>query len=320
MTGLPCLIGMAKKWIALLVIVALASCKKSESRASLSNPVPAEAKVDLARAPASPSGVPAGLVGDSAVPKTAPATTNAATAAAPMPPARDRMIVRTANMKVIVTDAAAAMRKVSQAVESSGGYVSTSNVWREGEVLHATLSLRVPAVGLSSALQAIRNAAVRVQSETVASEEVTQEYVDLESQVRNLEATEAELRQLLVTVRERAKRAADILEVHEQLTLIRGQIEVARGRMRYLSQMSSFSTINVELIPDAVTKPVIEAGWQPLAVAKNAGRALVGALQGIAEIAIWLLIYVMPIVALLCITVALGWKLLIPLRRRNAGV
>jgi hypothetical protein len=317
---------MCKKWIVLLLIVflltaALVSCKKSESGAGFAaSSAPSTAKVDLAKPPtdqagrsvafsaaADSSAVPAGVTADAATPATP----------VPMPQAPDRMIVRTANMKVIVTDAAAAMARITHAVESAGGYVSTSNVWREGEVLHATLSLRVPAVGLTSALQAIRGAAVRVQSETIASEEVTQEYVDLQSQLRNLEATEGELRQLLVTVRERAKRAADILEVHQQLTVIRGQIEQARGRMRYLSQMSSFSTINVELIPDAGTKPMIEPGWQPLAVARNAARALVNALQGIADIAIWLLIYVMPIVALLCITVALAWKLLLPLRRRR---
>lgn len=317
---------MCKKSIVLLLIVALVSCKKSESAAGMAaSSAPPAAKVDLAKTPTDPSGrtVAFSVAGDSNAGPAAVTSTAAATPAGttPMPQAPDRMIVRTANMKVIVTDTAAAMAKVTQAVEAAGGYVSTSNVWREGEVLHATLSLRVPAVGLTSALQAVRGSAVRVQSETIASEEVTQEYVDLQSELRNLEATEGELRQLLVTVRERAKRAADILEVHQQLTVIRGQIEQARGRMRYLSQMSSFSTINVELIPDAVTKPMIEAGWQPLAVAKNAGRALVNALQGIADIAIWLLIYVMPIVVLLCITVALAWKLLLPLRRRRvAGV
>jgi uncharacterized coiled-coil protein SlyX len=111
-------------------------------------------------------------------------------------------------------------------------------------------------------------------------------------------------------VRQRAKKASEVLEMSQQLTAVRGQIEQTRGRMRYLEQMTSYATVNVELMPDAVAKPVVEPGWQPVAVAKDAARALTNVLKEIASTAIWLVIYALPILLLLGAAAFIAWKLL----------
>jgi hypothetical protein len=219
------------------------------------------------------------------------------------------MIVRTAEMRIVVADTTKAVDTVTKSVEAMGGFVSGSNIWREGELLRATLKLRVPADKLTSTLASIRTLATRVDNETIASEDVSQEYVDLESQVRNLEATEAELRELLVVARKNSRKAADVLEVHEQLTMIRGQIEQAKGRMRYLSQVTALSQISLDVLPDAIAKPVVEAGWQPFVIAKDAMRALVGALQSMATVGIWLVVYVVPIFGMLALLIVALWKI-----------
>jgi hypothetical protein len=212
-------------------------------------------------------------------------------------------IIRTANISMVVGDTASVLQRATAVVEASGGYVSDSRVWRDGELLRGTLSLRVPEARLSDTLAAIRKLAVRVQSESVGSEEVTQEYIDLESQLRNLEATEVELRELMRVIRERSRKASEVLEMHQQLMSIRAQIEQTKGRMRYLSQMSAFATLNVELIPDAIAKPVVEPGWQPVVVAKEAAGSLVKALQIVTDLAIWLVIYFAPILLMILIAV-----------------
>ena len=211
----------------------------------------------------------------------------------------NRMIIRSANISMIVSDTSSAIEKITRTAEGAGGYVSDSRVWREGELLRGTMTLRVPATHLTSTLAAIRKEGVRVQSESISSQEVTQEYVDLDAQLRNLEATEQELRNLMTLVRERARKASEVLEMHQQLQSIRGQIEHTKGRMRYLSEMSAFASVALDLIPDAIAQPVVQPGWQPLVVAKDAGRALVSLLQSIANVMIWLGIYLLPLVALL---------------------
>lgn len=229
-----------------------------------------------------------------------------------------RMIVRTADVRIIVDDTQKTVDALTKSIEAMGGYVAGSNVWREGELLRAKLTLRVPADRLTATLAAVRGLARRVDHEAITSDEVTQEFVDLSSQVRNLEATEEELRQLLVTARQNSKKASDVLEVHQQLVMIRGQIEQARGRMRYLEQVSSMSAVTVEVAPDAIVQPVVEAGWRPVVVAREAMRALVAVLQTGATAAIWLAIYVLPIIAILAMLAAAVWAVARKVRTREA--
>ena len=220
-----------------------------------------------------------------------------------------RMIVRRADMRIVVSDTSKAVEAATRAAESMGGYVSDSSIWREGELLRAKLTLRVPSDKLTSTLATLRALAKRVENETLTSEDVSQEYVDLDSHVRNLEATETELLELLKVARVNSRKATDILEVHQQISTIRGQIEQARGRMRYLSQVTAMSSIALEAVPDAIAKPVVEPGWRPLVVVKDASRALIGALQAIATVVIWVVIYVVPIFGILALLIAGVWKL-----------
>jgi hypothetical protein len=230
-------------------------------------------------------------------------------AAGPQEAAAKRMIVRTADVRIVVADTAKAVDAITRSAEAGGGYVATSSIWREGELLRAKLTLRVPADKLTATLASIRGLARRVENETIASDDVSQEYVDVESQVRNLEATEAELRELLKVARVNSKKASDVLEVHQQLTVIRGQIEQARGRMRYLTQVTSMAAIGLEVVPDAIAQPVVEPGWQPLVEVRDASRALIGMLQKVVTAAIWFVIYVVPILGILLVAIGALVKL-----------
>jgi hypothetical protein len=296
-----------KSVIVLLVVVLLFSCKKAEHASlAVTKAAPSSAAQRVVAGPldsadVQTAGVAAGMdAGLSAAP---------GAAHAPAVPKMPRMIVRTAEMRIVVTDTTKAVDAVTKSVEAMGGFVSGSNIWREGELLRATLKLRVPADKLTSTLASIRGLAQRVDNETIASEDVSQEYVDLESQVRNLEATETELRELLIVARKNSRSAVEVLEVHQHLTMIRGQIEQARGRMRYLSQVTDLSSISLEVLPDAITKPVLEVGWQPFVIARDAMRALVAALQSIATVAIWFVIYILPIFGMLALLIVALWKI-----------
>jgi hypothetical protein len=211
------------------------------------------------------------------------------------------MIVRSAELRVVVADTSKAITDATRTVEAIGGYVAGSQVWREGELLRARLTLRVPSNKLSPALAQLRGLAKRVEHETMSSEDVSEEFVDLGARLRNLEATEEELRQLLVVARENSRKATDVLEVHQHLTRIRGEIEQVKGRMRYLTQVTDMSAIAMEMTPDALAEPVVAPGWQPLAVAKNALRSLLRAGQVVANGAIWMVIWGVPLALMLLV-------------------
>jgi Domain of unknown function (DUF4349) len=234
-------------------------------------------------------------------------------------PALPRLIIRTAEVSMIVGDTTASVEKLAALASANGGYLTDSKIWRDGQLVRATLTIRVPSPKLDAALAAIRKVATRVESETVSGDDVTQEYVDLESQVRNLEAAEVEMRQLMTTVRERTKKAEDILQVYQQLVQLRGQIETAKGRMRYLSQMSAMSTIKLTLTPDAITKPVVEPGWQPVAVAKDASRALLKTAEAAIDVAIWAVVYFGPLLLVLAGMLFVTWRVVARRRGKLIG-
>lgn len=238
--------------------------------------------------------------------------------AVPTAPAQ-RMITRTAQIRVVVSDPVAAMRTLTAMVEKRGGYVSDSRQWRSGEQMLASLTIRVPVRDLPATLDSIRHGAIRVENESTSGEDVTEQYADLRAQLTNLQATETELRALLVTVRQRTQKAADILEVFNQLAAIRGQIDRTQSRITTLEQLTELATISVELVPDALAQPLTSGGWRPLGVVRAAFRTLLSTLKWLLEAAIWLIIYVVPVVLVLAVPVlgvALGIR---ELRKRLGG-
>lgn len=250
-------------------------------------------------------------------PRTLAATVDSAGPRVSLSEPPERKIVRRAALRIVVADTGKAVNDVTASVEAFDGYVSDSEVWREGELLRARLTLRVPSKSLSPALAAIRKVARRVENETMSSEDVTQESVDLAARLRNLEATEVELRKLLETVRQNARKAADILEVHHQLMEIRGEIEQTKARIQHLGTNVAMSSIGLEVIPDAITKPVVEATWHPGVIVKDATRALVSAARAFAAAAIWIVIYVIPICGTFALGMAAAWTAARVFRRRS---
>ena len=89
--------------------------------------------------------------------------------------------------------------------------------------------------------------------------------------------------------------------------------------MQYLEQSSAFSSITVNVTPDELAQPIEVAGWQPAGVAKQAIEALANALQVLANLVIWFVIVVLPILLLILIPIAFILWLIRRLRRREAA-
>ncbi|MCD6552933.1 MAG: DUF4349 domain-containing protein [Anaerolineae bacterium] len=233
---------------------------------------------------------------------------------------QERMIVRTVDMELIVHDTAASLESVRALVAEVDGYVASSHSWHEEGVLAARLTIRVPAGDLETVLEKLR-ALGQVESESQSGEDVTDEYVDLQARLKNLELAEQELQELLKTRQETGK-TEDILEVYRELTNIRGQIEQIKGRMQYLENMTALATINLTLTPDALAQPVVIGGWQPQGTVRDAVRTLIKTVQFLVDASIWIVIYIIPTLILLAapfVVLALIIRAWRRRRRRAAG-
>ncbi len=216
----------------------------------------------------------------------------------------DKLVIKNGTISIIVVDPSISMDKIAKMADEMGGWVVSSNLYKiqtgEGvEIPQANINIRVPADKLNEALTKIKaeveNLETDVRSENVSGQDVTSEYTDLTSRRNNLESAEAQLQEIMAS----ANKTEDVLNVFNQLTQIRGEIEVIKGQMKYYEESSSFSSINVEIISQESIKPITVAGWQPQGVARDAVQALINTFKVVVNILIYFVILVIPILLIL---------------------
>lgn len=242
----------------------------------------------------------------------------AAPASAPL--AVDRLVIKNANLSLVVTDPTQSLTAISQMAEGLGGFVVSSNSYQASvdqagnKIMQGYVTIRVPADKLSDALTQLKGMAVTVNSENISGEDVTAQYTDLESQLTNLEAAEAQLQAIM----EGASRTEDVLNVYNQLVMIRGQIEAVKGQMKYYRESAAMSLISIDLIPDALSQPLQVAGWKPEGAVKEAFEALVRDLQGIADFLIRLVVHGGPLLLLFGLPLFIIGRIILGRLRRRA--
>ncbi len=216
-----------------------------------------------------------------------------------------RLIIKNAEMQLLVSDTDVAVDRLTQILADNGGYIVSSREWfqerEDDHYKHATVTFAVPVDRFEQALSRLRGVGMRVLDEKASGEDVTDQFVDLESRVRNLEATRDRIRSFL----DQADTVEEALRVNQQLTKVEEQIEQLRGRMNFLAERAAFSTVTVTFQPDI---PEIEPTPTPTATAtptpvpwsasdtwQSASGTLIGAYQGLATLAIWLGVVVVPV-------------------------
>ena len=163
-------------------------------------------------------------------------------------PAQQRIIIRTVDMQLTVADVAAAVDQVAALAGRSGGWVvSSDRSARHG----GHISIRVPAGSLDSAIVRLRELALKVESEISTSQDVTDEYVDIQSRLKGLRATEDRLLEIM----QQADDVEDALNVQLELSNLQTRIEQIEGRIKYLEQTSAYSLINVGLRASPLALP-----------------------------------------------------------------
>ncbi|HEX5716766.1 MAG TPA: DUF4349 domain-containing protein [Thermoanaerobaculia bacterium] len=231
--------------------------------------------------------------------------------AAPPPAVRSRKLIRRLDVHLVVRDTEAAAQRLQQLAASLGGFVSDLNAGRSEGVLHYQMTLRVPAERLDRAREEIRGIALRVEREQMSTEDVTDQYVDLDARMRSLQTTESELQELLAESRERSRKVGEVMEIHRELTGVRTQVEQIQGQLNALQNLVGLSTIQVSLEPDAAGKPIAAGGWHPNETVRSSFSVLVGFLQGLADLVIFLVVVALPVALVILIPVLLlrkAWK------------
>ncbi len=153
-------------------------------------------------------------------------------------------IIKSANVRYKVTHVKNATRKIHTMIQQFHGYVSDQRFENTIHQIENRFTIKVPEESFDRLMDSLVKVAEFVDYENITTQDVTEEYIDLQSRLK----TKLEVKERYETIlRKRAKTVKDILATEEKLRVIQEEIEATQGRLQYLTNKVSLSTIQVDL-------------------------------------------------------------------------
>jgi len=221
------------------------------------------------------------------------------------PAAQRRIVIMQGNMVVETYDPVEVVGFITQLAERYRGFVVNSKLDKTvsatgDQRFKGTITIRVPAERLTAAIAEIEAQKLEVIQKDLSGKDVTSEYVDLKSQLRNLEDAATQLQQIM----ENAIDTEGVLKVYEELKSVNEEAEVIRGQIQYYEEASAMSSLSVDVrqiidIPEPTPTPTPEPTatpepWRIGPTFERSSSRLKGSLQDWAEGLVKFSIYSLP--------------------------
>lgn len=174
--------------------------------------------------------------------------------AAPVP--QNRKVIYTADMSVRVKSYQEAVSSIQKTLASLGGYVMESNTYsgEEDQSQEGTLTVKVPQEAFQSFLNTVEKGSIKVENQAVSGQDVTEEYVDLESRLKSKKTVE----ERLLSFMKEAQKTEDLLKISNDLSAVQEEIEQLTGRINYLNNQTAFATVSIHLSENKINVPGLE--------------------------------------------------------------
>ena len=156
-------------------------------------------------------------------------------------PVNERMLIKTGNLSIQVDDIKQSRKQIGDIVNKFKAYISDERLDDYGDRLNTSLTIRVPTPTSPTLFTLIEQVGDKTDSKSVNVQDVTEEYIDVEARLKTKKELEARYREIL----KQAHTVTDILSVESNLNNVRAEIESMEGRMKYLMNQVSFSTLNL---------------------------------------------------------------------------
>lgn len=225
-----------------------------------------------------------------------------------------RKEIKNANFELKVKNVDDADKALRAALAAAGGFIQNSQV--EGQKENGrrmTISIRVPAAGYDNTFSAIAGLGEEI-SRKEWTQDVTQEYYDLEARINVQEAHLAQLKKLY----EKAGSIPEMIQLEQEIARVQAEMDSLKGRYQYLSNQVAFSTITVYLYEPGAPAPI----QPPKTVWERMTRGFVGSVNGMVNFAGNLLVFLVsavPVVVPLGLVGGVGVKVYRTFRRRKGG-
>lgn len=202
-----------------------------------------------------------------------------------------RKVIFTSELTLEAEDVTAQFLEIGRIATARGGFVADSQLVQRDdggrEQSYGSITIRVPAEARDDVLNQLRTLeGVTVASERSTAQEVTEEYTDLESRLRNLERSEQQYLVLL----ERASSIQDILTVSERIDGVRAEIEQIKGRLQVLDDLVDLATISIAIEPVTTAMASTGNGGGFTAAWSDAWEAMGDVAGGLSVAGAWALV------------------------------
>lgn len=206
----------------------------------------------------------------------------------------ERIIIKEGNISIEVEDTRASREDIEgivAALANQGAFIINSFETQNysGEVPYISMVIRVPFEDFDRVMDAVANMGVEINDRNEFADDVTAEYVDLESRIEAIEAA----RDRLLEIMKNADTTEDLLFAEQKLTERETELASLKGRLKYLSESALLSRISISLSPYIFSQP-INYDWKPANTLRNAFVDLVDSLKNFADFIIIFSVLVLP--------------------------
>ncbi len=180
----------------------------------------------------------------------------------------ERKIIKEGNIRFETASVDKTEKEIKKMVAEFGGYVGsefTNNY--EGRIEH-TITVRVPEDKFNKLIERVSSLAEKIESKNINSMDVTEEYIDIEARIKTKKELESRYKEIL----KKATRVDEILNIEREMGNLRAEIESLEGRMNYLKNRVSLSTLTITFYEKVSApfgfftkvKQALHNGWQAL--------------------------------------------------------
>ncbi len=153
----------------------------------------------------------------------------------------ERKLIKEGNIEFQTHDLKATRKTIFEAVGQNKAYISSDLEYNTAVEKKNTLVIRVPAGNFDKLLKTVTTGIDKFDFKQITSRDVSEEFLDIEARLK----TKKELETRYLGLLKQAKDVHEILEIEKEIGALRSDIESIEGRLKYLQDKISFSTLDM---------------------------------------------------------------------------
>lgn len=172
-------------------------------------------------------------------------------------PKIEQKIIKQASLRFETNDLEETYKQIQTAVKQSQGKVQSDSEGKDYGTLYRNITIRVPSQNFDNFINTISKGVSYFERKEITAEDVTEQYIDLTTRLKNKRKLEERYLQIL----QKAAKISEILEIEKQISIIREEIEAKEGQLKYLESRVSESTVTIEFFKNLPEQEAVQLSY-----------------------------------------------------------